>query len=266
MPAAPTVLSLNSHGDSAELAVSDLWVGTMTETKHRRQRLEHWLIPTLLGGAAAAGAVTALLPGLSTPARATVWASAGIAAASMFPPIFSKPENRAKWFAIGGGLFAMAYGAAGFVDTLYKRNKDCHGYCFNESSVGWLGAGFFAQGLTLIPLAFVDRGPSIKELEDYKKLPASERPAAARKLIARIDRAERKATIVRLTIDMIGVAVFGAGAALVDDRTDRAILLGFAGFTLGTGTLNNIANLFGKTRLERLVLGEAPDKVERVLW
>lgn len=265
---APTVLSLNTHGADAELGLSDLWVTRMTETRLRRQRLEHWAIPTLLGLAAVAGGAAAILPGLSTEGRIVAGASAAIAAASMFPPMFSKPENRAKWFAVGGGLFAMAFGASGFVDTLVKRNKDCNGYCYNEKWVGWAGGAFFAQGVSLLPLAFVERGPSVDELKAYHNLPAGERGAAARRLIARIDRAERKAIMVQFSINMVGLALFTSGAILMRDnrRVDRAVLSGFAGFTFGTETLTHLSRLFGKTRLERLSLGEAPSEVERVFW
>ena len=46
---------------------------------------------------------------------------------------------RARWFAIGGGLFAMAYGAAGFVDSFGMKGHQCTGYCYNEKAIGWLG-------------------------------------------------------------------------------------------------------------------------------
>jgi hypothetical protein len=266
LPAAPTVLSLSSHGEDAQLGLSDLWVKRMTETRLRRQRLEHWAVPTLLGLAAGAGAVTALLPGLSTEGRILAGASAVIAAASMFPPIFSKPENRARWFAWGGGLFAIAFGASGWVDAIVKRNDTCTGRCFNEYWVGWGGGAFTAQGAILLTLGFVDRGPTVDELKAYQLLPAHERPAAARRILARIDRDERKALIVQFAINMVGMGLFGAGAILMKDRSDRAILSGFAGFSIGTETITDIARLFGKTRTERLALGEAPNETERVFW
>jgi hypothetical protein len=268
LPPTTTVLSLSSHGADAELGLSDLWVTRMTETRLRRQRLEHWALPTLLGLAAVAGGATAVLPGLSLESRIVAGASGAIALAFMFPPMFDKPEKRARWFAIGGGLFAMAFGASGFVDTLVKRNHSCKGWCYNEKWVGWAGGAFFAQGISLIPLAFVERGPSVDELKAYQLLPAGERPRAARRILARIDRDERKALIVQFSINMIGLAAFGAGAVLMKDgnRTDRAVLSGFAGFTIGTETITDIMRLFGKTRLERLSLGEAPNEVERVFW
>jgi hypothetical protein len=268
LPPTTTVLSLNSHGADAELGLADLWVARMKETRLRRQRLEHWAVPTLLGAAAVAGAGTALLPGLTTEGRIVAGASAVIAAAAMFPPMFSKPENRARWFAVGGGLFAMAYGASGFVDTLVKRNHDCKGYCYNESWVGWAGSAFFVQGMTLIPMGFLPRGPTVAELSAYHQLPAGERPRAARRILARIDRDERKAQIVQLSINMVGATLFTAGAILMKDgnRSDRAILSGFAGFTIGTETITDIMRLCGKSRLERFSLGEAPNEIERVFW
>jgi hypothetical protein len=216
--------------------------------------------------AAGAGVVTSLLDGLSMEGRILAGTSAVIAAASMFPPIFAKPENRARWFAWGGGLFAMAFGASGFVDAIVKRNEDCTGRCFNENWIGWGGGAFFAQGATLLSLGFVERGPTVDEMKAYHQLPAHERPAAARRMLARIDRAERKAFIVQFAINMIGLGLFGAGAIVMKDRSDRAILSGFAGFSIGTETITDIARLFGKNRLERLSLGEAPNETERVFW
>ncbi len=250
-----------------ELSLGDLWISRMSETRRRRQRLEHWLVPVLLGGAALGGVGTAVAaPGLSNSGRILSLVAGGVAAASMFPPMFSKPDNRGRWFLIGGGLFAMAYGASGFADSFAKRNKDCDGYCYNEKSVGWLGAAFFAQGLLAFPMALLQRGPSLDELEAYEQLPADQRPAAARKLLARIDRSERKAAIFQLLVNVIGGAIMGTGAVLVRDRSQRAVLAGFAGVTLGGDALGNITSLFRKTRLERLVLGESPDRIERVQW
>lgn len=266
LKAAPTVLSLSSHGEAAQLALADRWVDSMREMRARRQRLDTWIIPTLLGSAAVVGAATALLPGLSPEARYVTGASGLLAAAAMVPAILERPPQKARWFAIGGGLFAAAFGAAGFVESFHQKNRDCTGYCFNEKSIGWLGGAFFAQGLALIPLAFTDRGPSLQELNDYRSLPANERPVAARKLLARVDRAERKAMLLMMINGMIGVGVFGAGAVFADNRAQRSTLLGFAGFTLGTNTLTLIATLLQKSRLERMSFSEPPEEVERVLW
>ena len=266
LPAAPTVLAVSSHGADADLGLSDLWVTRMTETRVRRQKLEQWGVPLLLGGGAAVGAVTAFLPGLSNEGTILAGASAVIALGTMFPPMFQKPEKRARWFAWGGGLFAMAYGASGWVDTLVKRNDKCNGWCYNENWVGWAGGAFTAQGATLLALGFIERGPTVDEMRAYQQLPAHERPAAARRILARIDRAERKAQIIQFTVNMIGMGLFAAGAILQKHRNDRAVLSGFAGFSFGTETITDIMRMFGKSRLERLSLGEAPEKIERVLW
>jgi MFS family permease len=270
LPAAPTVLSLSTHGDGAELSLADRWIQRMAEMRERRQRIDSWLIPGLLGAAALGGAATALVPGLTTEARIVTGVSAGIAAAGMVAALLDKPEKKARWFAIAGGLFAMAYGGAGVVDSMARRNDDakggCNGWCINEKSIGWLGGAFVVQGLALIPLAFTSRGPSLEELLEYKSLPAHERPVRARKLLSRIDRDERKASLLTLINGLIGVAAFGAGAAIVKDRGNRMTLLGFAGFTLGSNMLTTIPALLSKSRLERFTDGDAPEEKERVLW
>jgi hypothetical protein len=277
LPAAPTVLSLSSHSQqselalgAAELSLADRWIQRVAEMRARRQGIDSWLIPGLLGGAALAGVGTALLPGLKSGARIVTGVSAGIAAAGMVAALLDKPEKKARWFAIAGGLFAMAYGGAGVVDSMARRNDDakggCNGWCINEKSIGWLGGAFVVQGLALIPLAFTSRGPTLEELRDYKNLPANERPIRARKLLSRIDRDERKANLLALINGLIGVAAFGAGAGIVRDRGNRMTLLAFAGATLGSNMLTTIPALLTKSRLERFTDGAEPEEKERVLW
>jgi MFS family permease len=270
LPPAPTVLLLSNHADSAELSLADRWILRMAEMRERRQGIDAWLIPGLLGGAALGGAATVLAPGLTTQARIVTGVSAGIAAAGMVAALLDKPEKKGRWFAIAGGLFAMAYGGAGVVDSLVRRNDDgkggCNGWCFNEKSIGWLGGAFVVQGLALMPLAFVSRGPSIRELRDYQSLSPRERPIRARKLLSRIDRDERKANLLALINGLIGVAAFGTGAALVKDRGNRMTLLGFGGFTLGSNMLTTVPALLTKSRLERFVDGEEPAEKEHVIW
>jgi MFS family permease len=269
LTATPSVLTLSSHADSAELSLADRWVQRMTEMRERRQRLDSWLIPGLLGAAALGGAASVLFP-LTTEARIVTGVSAGIAAAGMVAALVDRPERKARWFAIAGGLFAAAYGFAGVVDDLGRRNDDgkggCNGWCINEKSLGWVGGAFAVQGLALIPLAFASKGPSLEELRQYQKLPAHERPVRARKILARIDQDERKASLVAIINGLIGVAAFGAGAAIVKDRGNRMTLLGFGGFTLGANMLTTIPALLNKSRLERFSAGEEPLEKERVLW
>jgi hypothetical protein len=268
--ATPTVLSISSHGDSGDVGLADRWIQRMTEMRVRRLSTDAWLIPGLLGGAALAGGGTAAFIDLKPEAKIITGVSAGIAAAGMLAALLDKPEKKARWFAIAGGLFAVAYGSGGIADSLARHSQDgkggCTGYCFNERSVGWLGGAFAAQGLALLPLAFVSRGPSLDELRDYKKLPAHERPVRARKMLARIDRDERKAQMLMLINGMVGMVAFGAGAGLVEDRGQRMTLLGFGGFTLGSTMLNTISILLTKSRLERYTDGEEPEVKERSLW
>jgi hypothetical protein len=270
LPPTPTVLTLTSHADGAELSLADRWIQRMAEMRERRTRIDSWLIPGLLGAAALGGAATALFPGLKTEARIVTGVSAGIAAAGMVAALVDKPAKKARWFAIAGGLFAMAYGGAGVVDSLARRNDDakggCNGWCINEKSIGWLGGAFVVQGMALLPLAFTSKGPSIEELRDYQKLAPHERPIRARKLLARIDQDERKANLLALINGLIGAAAFGAGAGIVRDRGNRMTLLGFAGFTLGSNMLTTIPALLSKSRLERFTEGEEPLEKERVLW
>lgn len=268
LPAPATVLSIGSHAEQASevstLPLTDLWIARMTEMRERRQRVDSWGVPLMLGSAALLGAAAAAAPDIADETRLVFAGSALLAAGAFVPSLLSGPPNKARWLAIGGSAFATAFGAAGIVQA--QSLDSCTGWCGNEKAVGWLGGALLTQGVLLLPLAFVDRGPSLTQLEQYSALPASERGVIGRKLLARIDRAERRAAAVTIAMGLVSSVVFAAGAIAVRDHDERVPLLGLGGATLATTTISTLAALLRKSRLERLALGERPNTVERVLW
>lgn len=264
LPRHATVLSIGGHGDVSDVPLTDLWIARMAETRARRLSLDRWGAPLLLGGAALIGAASAALPDLADETRIVFAGSALLAAGAMVPAILAAPPHKARWLAAGGAAFAAAFGAAGVAQSLSLDN--CSGWCGNEKAVGWLGGALFSQAVVLFPLAFVDPGPSLEQLEAYSALPAAERAVVGRKLLARIDRAERKATAIALALGFVGTAVFAAGAVTVRDEDERVPLLALGGATLASTTISTMVGLLRKSRLERLSLGERPGSTERVLW
>lgn len=264
IPYGATVLDLGAPADVSDVPLTDLWIARMTETRERRQRMESWGAPLLLGGAALVGAAAAALPDLTDETRLVFAGSALLAVGALVPSLTSAPPQKARWLAAGGAAFLAAFGAAGVAQSLSL--DDCRGWCGNERAVGWLGGALFTQGVLLFPLAFVDRGPSLKQLEDYAGLPARERAVLGRKLLARIDRAERKVAAISVALGLVSSAVFAAGAATVRDRDEQVPLLALGGATLAITAATSLTGLLRKSRLERLSLGERPSSVERVLW
>jgi hypothetical protein len=250
---------------SQEAKLTDEWVLRMTEARARREHNARWAVPLMLGGAAALGAAFAVLPpDISDTARLLFGASALLPAALIIPAVLASPPNKSRWLALGGFLFSATFSAAGLV--LAADLDDCSGWCGNEKAVGWLSAGFLPTML-LGALAFVDRGPTLRELENYARLPPGEsRAVTGRKLIARIDRAERKALAIEAAIDLLALGILATGAAVVQDDSEQKWLLGFGGAGFGIHSITTFITLLSPTRLEKLALGRRPTTRERVFW
>lgn len=262
-PITNTILDLGGGKASPEQRLGDLWIERLTATRARRQRVDRIGAPVLLGTAAALGLASALTPDLADETRIMFAGSALLAGGAMIPAMLARPEHRARWLAGGGSAFAVAFGVAGILET---QHLDCTGWCGNEKALGWLSGALVTQGLLLLPLAFVDRGPSLSELDAYAALPAQQRAVQAKKLLARIDRAERKAVAVSLSMSLVSTAVFGAGAAWVQDRDQQVPILALGGATLAIGTVTALVALLRPSRLERFAEGRVPMPFERILW
>lgn len=252
----------SAYNQDAKL--TDEWVLRMTEARARREHNARWAVPLMLGGAAAMGAAFAVLPpDISSTSRLLFGVSALLPAALIVPAALAAPPNKSRWLALGGFLFSASFSAAGIV--LATEQTGCSGWCGNERAVGWLTAGFIPATL-LLGLAFVDRGPTLQELEDYARLPPDNRAVAGRKLIARIDRAERKALAIEAAIDLLALGILATGAAVVQDGSEQKLLLGFGGAGYGIHSIFTFVTLLSPTRLEKLALGRRPEARERVFW
>jgi len=85
-------------------------------------------------------------------------------------------------------------------------------------------------------------------------------------LLGRIDRAERKALTIALSMQLAVLGVLATGAAVVRDDPHRAALFAVSGVSFAITSATTFGGLLKKTRLERFIEGERPDSVERVFW
>ncbi|MFM2419803.1 MAG: hypothetical protein RL385_4526 [Pseudomonadota bacterium] len=246
-----------------EISRADAWILGMHEARGRRERAERWAVP-LMYGLGAAVAVAGIFEAKDTGAKAILGTSAAMAGLSAGFSFLLEPEQRGPFFVLGGSVFAATFSAGTIVDA-YKHTG-CDGYCFNERAFGWLGGALAAEALTFLPLAFIDRGPTKADLEHYVRLPIEERPHAARMLLSRIDRAERKALAVSLGMQLAALAVLTTGAAVVRDDGAQVPLFALSGVGFGMTSFMTLVSLLKPTRLERFIAGERPGSVERVFW
>lgn len=259
-----SALSVAATASARDTDITDQWVLRMTEARARREDNARWAVPLMLSGATALGAMFLFFPDQTDTSRILFGVSALLPAVLIIPAMLASPPNKSRWLAAGGFLFAATFSAAGL--AIAAELDDCSGWCGNEKAVGWLSAGFLPTML-LGALAFVDRGPTLQELQNYARLPPGEsRAVTGRKLIARIDRAERKALALEAAIDLLALGILSTGAAIVRDDSERALLLGFGGATFGIHTITTFINLLSPSRLEKLSLGQAPAARERVFW
>jgi hypothetical protein len=259
-----SALSVAATASARDADLTDQWVQRMTEARAMREQKARWAVPLMLGIAGATAAPFIFLPDQNTTSQALFIASTALPIALIIPAVLASPPNKSRWLALGGFLFSAAFSGAGL--ALAANQDDCNGWCGNEKAVGWLSAGFLPTML-LGALAFVDRGPTLQELQDYAHLPPGDsRVVMGRKLIARIDRAERKALAIEAAIDLMALGILATGAALVQDDSEQKWLLGFGGAGFGIHCITTFATLLSPTRLERLSMGQAPAARERVFW
>jgi hypothetical protein len=246
-----------------EATRADAWVFALSEARGRRERVEKWAVPLMFGLATVAGTGAAVLA-KDTAAQLTFAGSAVLAAAELGTSFAVPVEQRGPFFALGGSLFAATFSAGAMVDS-YRR-ESCEPHCYDHKAFGWLAGALAAEALTFFPLALVDRGPTRADYESYARLPIDERPHAARMLLARVDRAERKALTISLSMQLAALAVLATGAAVVRDDQHQTALLAVSGVGFAMTSATTFASLLRPTRLERFVSGERPDSVERVFW
>lgn len=247
-----------------ELTLADEWVTRMAEARFRRQALEGWSLPIAIGGVTAIAGFVASTIDTEVPARAVLAASTAFGAAGTLATIMSEPEGKGPWFATGWAAMLTTYGAGMIMTT--ARRESCDGRCFNERAGPWLGGALLAQSFLFFPMAWIDRGPTPDDYREYYKLSPDQRVYRARRMLARQDQAQRQAAVINLIGGVAASLVFGAGAALVPVRSERARLLGLGGATLSLTGLMTMIELLKPTRLEQFDLGARPGTREPILW
>jgi hypothetical protein len=242
-----------------QLAHADAWVAFEGQRDQRTRTAERVFFPMMLGiEGALAAAYAAGATDVSDASRVIAGVTAGLTLGAMVPTILAKSRAaRRGWFAGGAALFSL--GAAATLITAPGKNESDH-------SARWAGASVAVQGLVMLPIGFIAGFPEESDYEAYKLLPPAERPAAAARLIARVDRFEQRAAAVALWSMLASAVVLGVGAAVANDR-DQARVLG--GLTLAPvlTALSVIApRLLQRSRLDRFNFGEAPRKLPLNGW
>jgi hypothetical protein len=262
---APAPASVDSEALRASLAAelkhADAWVAFEANRDGRTRKAEKVTFPLLLGiETALAVAYAATITEASDTSRVLAGATAGLTLAAMLPSVLaSSRSSRRAWFTGGAAAFAVGAGAT-FLTAEGKQDDGA------DHNLRWVGASVAVQGLLLLPAGFIAGLPEESEYQAYALLPAAERPAAAARLITRVDRFEQRAAAIALFSTLAGAVVLGVGA-LASNNEDQARSLG--GLTLVpvfTSLVAYAPRLFQRTRLDRFNFGEPPRKLPLNGW
>lgn len=242
-----------------QLALADAWVAFETNRDQRTRSAERVAYPLLLGvEAALAGAYAVGVTDVTDASRILAGVTAGVTVGAMIPTILARSRGaRRAWFAGGAALFSVGAGA-----TLIAAE----GKGESDHSARWAGASIAVQGLMMLPVGFIPGFPEESDYEAYKSLPASERPAAAARLLARIDRFEQRAAAIAIGSMLASAVVLGVGAALAEDRDQARVCGGLTLAPVLTMLTLLAPRLLVRSRLDRYGFGEAPRKLPLNGW
>ncbi len=241
-----------------QLQHADAWVAFEGKRDERTRAAERAFYPMLLGIEGALGlAYAAGATGVTDASKVVAGVTGGLTLAAMVPTLLSKSRpGRRAWFAGGAALFAVGAGAT----LIAAPHKD------DDKSARWAGASLAVQGLLMLPVGFIPGFPEASEYEAYARLPASERPAAAAKLLARVDRFEQRAAAIGLISSLASALVLGVGAALSDDRDQARVLGGLTMAPVISALALFAPRLLVRSRLDRFAFGEAPRRLPLNGW
>ncbi|HEY6878439.1 MAG TPA: hypothetical protein VI299_10500 [Polyangiales bacterium] len=262
-PPAPVV---RDEGDEAQrayfarqLTLADSWIAFETSRDQRTRSAERAFYPLVLGvEAALAGAYAAGVTDVTDASRILAGVTAGVTLGAMVPTLLTKSRGaRRAWFAGGAALFSAGAGA-----TLIAAQ----GKGESDHSARWAGASIAVQGLMMLPVGFIPGFPDEADYEAYRALPSSERPEAAARLLARIDRFEQRAVAIAIGSMLASAVVLGVGAGFAEDR-DQARTCGGLTLVPVLSMLTALApRLLVRSRLDRYGFGEAPRKLPLNGW
>jgi hypothetical protein len=260
-PSAPEASEALRASLAAELKHADAWVAFEAKRDGHTRKAEKVTFPLLLGiETALAVAYAATITEASDTSRVLAGVTAGLTLAAMVPTVLaSSRSSRRAWLAGGAAVFAVGAGAT----LLTAEGKQDDGA---DHTARWGGASLAVQGLLMLPVGFIAGFPEESEYQAYALLPAAERPAAAARLITRVDRFEQRAAAIALFSTLASAVLLGVGA-LASNNEDQARSLG--GLTLApvfTSLVAYAPRLFQRTRLDRFNFGEPPRKLPLNGW
>ncbi|MET0284308.1 MAG: hypothetical protein ABW352_07550 [Polyangiales bacterium] len=241
-----------------QLQLSDGWVEFEAKRDERTRAAERVFFPMALGiEGALAAAYAAGASDVTDSSRIIAGVTAGVTVAAMVPTILAKSRSgKRAWFAAGAAVFSLGAGA-----TLIAAPQDS-----SDKSARWAGASLAVQGLMMLPVGFIQGFPEESEYEAYRKLPDSERPAAAAKLLARVDRFEQRAAAIALWSTLASAVVLGVGAAVTEDGDQARVLGGLTLVPVVSALALFAPRLLVRNRLDRFAFGEAPRRLPLNGW
>jgi hypothetical protein len=241
-----------------QLQHADGWVEFEAKRDERTRAAERVFFPMALGmEGALAAAYAAGASDVTDTSRILAGVTAGLTVAAMVPTILAKSRSgKRAWFAAGAAAFSLGAGA-----TLIAAPE-----AGSDDSARWAGASIAVQGLLMLPVGFIPGFPEEHEYEAYRKLPASERPAAAAKLLARIDRFEQRTAAIAIWSTLASAVVLGVGAAVSEDREQARVLGGLTLAPVVSALALFAPRLLVRSRLDRFAFGEAPRRLPLNGW
>jgi hypothetical protein len=239
--------------------LADAWVAFEAERDRRTRKAEQVFYPLMLGGEAALGIAFAVgAKDVTNTSRVLAGVTAGLTLGAMVPTIVSRSRSgKRAWFTAGAALFALGAGAT--IATAADNDS-------RDRSARWAGASVALQGLALLPIALIPGFPEESEYEAYRRLPESERPAAAARILTRIDHFEQRVTAISLFGALSSAVVLAAGALVSDNHDQSRTLAGLSIIPIGTVLAVFAPRLFVRNRNDRYSVGEAPTKLPFNGW
>lgn len=241
-----------------QLQHADAWVAFETQRDQRTRSAERVFFPLALGVEGALAAAYAVgASDVTDTSKILAGVTAGVTLAAMVPTIIAKSRGgRRAWFAAGAAAFSLGAGA-----TLMTAPHDS-----DDKSARWAGASLAVQGLLMLPVGFIQGFPEQEDYEAYHRLSPSERPQAAAKLLARIDRFEQRAAAIAIWSMLASAVVLGVGAAVQDDGDQARVLGGLTLVPVVSALALFAPRLLVRTRLDRFSFGEAPRRLPLNGW
>ncbi len=248
-PAALPVPTAQELASQAEASRADAWIQAMQRKERERRVGGRWSSTIVSGAMATAAAVLLILDEPSEKAARWVLGSSiapfvtGAALGIFLPEDHATPWATTAW-ALGMATAAVSVGLPWYEDETSTHRE--------KQAVAFIGGAFATHFLTLIPLAFLDRGLGRRAYADYYGLSARDRAKAATDMLLRYDQRARAKIATLLLGGLASMAVAGIGAAITEDP-----LLIIGAIPALTNMVTLIPMLFRESSLEMFLQGPA---------